>query len=211
MAFLIAFFPFLISSLSFLIIYPTTLRAPQCNTIKITFLCQRVLFYELLTPCLPAVWLRLPHTAVSRHLACLPRRREARRLAPEEGDSCGRGPILLGLSRPDWMLTFGWQWKVKEGLLGRLAWMQVCNRVIRLCPQSVPHGTGAYCLAYSRCSKPGYGRPVEDHLPSLFLQLYCDQGLRPFHFSSPLVLNSSIYWPRQLKEDSSWCMYFRWR
>ena len=80
MAFLIAFFPFLISSLSFLIIYPTTLRAPQCNTIKITFLCQRVLFYELLTPCLPAVWLRLPHTAVSRYLACLPRRREARRL-----------------------------------------------------------------------------------------------------------------------------------
>lgn len=51
------------------------------------------------------------------------------------------------------MLTFGWEWKAKGGLLGQLAWMQVCNWVIGLCPQSFPHCTGAYCLAYSRCSK----------------------------------------------------------
>lgn len=53
MPFLIAFFPFLISSLSFLIIYPMTLRAPKCNTIEITFLLE-VFFYRLLTSCLPS-------------------------------------------------------------------------------------------------------------------------------------------------------------
>lgn len=53
MPFLIAFFPFLISSLSFLIIYPVTLRAPKCNTIEITFLLE-VFFYRLLTSCLPS-------------------------------------------------------------------------------------------------------------------------------------------------------------
>lgn len=202
MAFLIAFFPFLISSLSFLIIYPTTLRAPQCNTIKITFLCQRVLFYELLTPCLPAVWWCLPHTAISRHLACLqPHRMEARRLGTNFA-----GSFQTRLDADFWV---GMEGEGRpSGSAGLDASLQLGNRTLSPVFSTLHWGI-LPCI--QQVLKTGYGRPVEDHLPSLFLQLYCAQGLRPFHISSPLVLNSSIYWPCQLKEDSSWCMHFRWR
>lgn len=162
MAFLIAFFPFLISSLSFLIIYPTTLRAPQCNTIKITFLCQRVLFYELLTPCLPAVWLCLPHTGHPQYLARLqPHRREARLRT-----------TFPGLSRPDQMLTFRQEWKIKGACPTRLALMHVCCWVIWLCP-ILFHSTMADGLAHSRCSKLA----TDDLLRTIYLLCFCNPDI----------------------------------
>lgn len=112
MAFLIAFFPFLISSLSFLIIYPTTLRAPQCNTIKITFLCERVLFYELLTPCLPAVSCGLvahPAPPSPGQSAARGRREQTRSQPTRQGRLCLPRP-----SGDDWRMAFKQERKAEE-------------------------------------------------------------------------------------------------